>query len=208
MVSSKTVNKITHSRYLSEEELATLTPAEDISEDEEENSEELETEEIAVEETVDKIAPVRLRIKRNPLPELPVLIGAGEAAELALAAEKENTAALPAEPVEPVPAAVEAIEEEPVPVSEPEPEVECAAEEETVPVSEPEPEVEPAVEEETVSVSEPEPEVEPAVEEEAVSVAEPEMQKAGSSEKSRRGKNRKRDYDDDDFGIIQPEFGF
>ena len=210
VVSSKTVNKITHSRYLTEEELATLTPAEDVSEEEEENGEELETEEIAVEETVDKIAPVRLRIKRSPLPDLPVLIGSGEAVELASAAEKAAAVTavpeVPAETVEPAPAVVETVEEiaNPAPVAESESEVE----EEVAPVAEPEPEEESEVEEEPAPAAEPEPEEESVVEEEPAPAAESEAQENVSAEKSRRGKNRKHDYDDDDFGIIQPEFGF
>ena len=156
LISSKTVNKITHLRYLTEEEIATLTPVEDDVEEEEIPEEAVE--ESAGEAVACQLEPVRLKIKRNPLPELPVLIEPGMVPEAA-----EPSAADPVA--------------DPAPAVEPEPAAEPA----------------PAVE--------PEPAAEPAPEEKAASFSEKE-------EKPRKGRGRIREEEDDDFGIIQPEFGF
>ena len=204
LISSKTVNKITHSRYLTEEELATLTPVEDSSDDEEETADVAEAEE-TVEETVDKIAPVRLRIKRNPLPELPVLIEPGMIPEAAVVPTVvENVAETPA--VEETPVVEEAPAVEDTPAIEDTPAVEETPAVEDTPVVE-----ETSAETEEIKAEE---SAEPETGDEAPETSGgdtffgEDTEKPAKEDKPRRSKNRKRDYDDDDFGIIQPEFGF
>lgn len=188
LISSKTVNKITHSRYLTEEELATLTPVEDTSDEEEETTDVAEVEE-AVEETVDKIAPVRLRIKRNPLPELPVLIEPGMIPDAAVVPAAEEKTAEETPVVEETP-----VEAEETPVVEETP----VAEE--IPVEAEETEAEETAESDSGDDTQ-------GTSGDGTFFGE-DTEKPAKEDKPRRSRNRKHDYDDDDFGIIQPEFGF
>ena len=174
-------------------------PEEEIEDevDEEESEEIVEVEE-TVEETVDKIAPVRLRIKRNPLPELPVLIEPGMIPEAAVAPSVEEKTAeeTPAVEETPVEAEETPVEAEETPVAE------------ETPIAEETPVVEETPGEETDESAEPDSGDDTQGTSGDGTFFGEDTEKPAKEDKPRRSRNRKHDYDDDDFGIIQPEFGF
>ena len=217
LISSKSIAKLTHSRYLTPEELEQYKQEEPKNETENDDAE--ETVDAAATEAPEAEKPVPAPVEEPPAP-------AEEAqAEESEPAPVEGPKPEPAEEPAPIPI------EEPTPAAKPSPakkksrsgRKKSAPAEKPAPAEEPEPEAEPApVEDSPAPAEEPEP-----VEEEppapAAEAVEPlVLEDNGQKPPKHRAHNKKpaslpeekktelsnKNDPDDELGIVQPEFGF
>ena len=192
LIGTKVMNKITHSRYLTDEEIAALVVPEDPEEDAEEVTEEVP------EEITDEPLEVSAEEKKIPIPKeiMAIVAAARESAKKAIIERPEMPVIVP-----------EVTEEK-------EPEIPPAAEPEKEPEV-PETPVEPEKEPESVNngkITE-EPVIsEKVVEEEpfALDDADDELPKKRTRKPAQEkpAKPAPSNDDPDEFGMIQPDFGF
>ena len=192
LIGTKVMNKITHSRYLTDEEIAALVIPEDPEEDAEEVTEEVP------EEITDEPLEVSAEEKKIPIPKeiMAIVAAARESAKKAIIERPEMPVI--------VPEVTEEKEPEIPPAAEPEKEPE-------VPETPAEPEKEPEsvnngkiTEEPVIS--------EKVVEEEpfALDDADDELPKKRTRKPAQEkpAKTAPSNDDPDEFGMIQPDFGF
>ena len=195
LIGGKTMTKVTHSRYLTEEEIAALVIPDD--------PEGEEPAEDTAEETVEEVTPVAEEEKKVPVPKeiMAIVAAAKESAKKAVLERPEMPAVIPPSVAETPAAEPEKVTEEPAV------EQEKVTEEVTDVPSDREPEVA----EETVGtpVAEPEKMTEDAAEETfALDDSDTALPKKRTRKPVQEKPAKPVADDADEFGMIQPDFGF
>ena len=195
LIGGKTMTKVTHSRYLTEEEIAALVIPDD--------PEGEEPAEDTAEETVEEVTPAAEEEKKVPVPKeiMAIVAAAKESAKKAVLERPEMPSVIPPSVAETPAAEPEKVTEEPAV------EQEKVTEEVTDVPSDREPEVA----EETVGtpVAEPEKMTEDAAEETfALDDSDTALPKKRTRKPVQEKPAKPVADDADEFGMIQPDFGF